>query len=64
MKLIGSDYASERAIPDLSRVAQLVNPAAQISRLYIDLTQTAATQLGLTVERFDARSRDELKPAF
>lgn len=54
----------KEAIPDLSRVAQLVNPAAQISRLYIDLTQTAATQLALTVERFDARSRDELKPAF
>ena len=54
----------KEAIPDLSRVAQLVNPAAQISLLYIDLTQTAATQLGLTVERFDARSQDELKPAF
>jgi putative tryptophan/tyrosine transport system substrate-binding protein len=54
----------KEAIPDLSRVAQLVNPAAQISRLYIDLTQTAATQMGLTVERFVARSRDELKPAF
>jgi putative tryptophan/tyrosine transport system substrate-binding protein len=34
-------------IPGLSQVAQLVNPLAQISRLYIDLTQTAAVQLGL-----------------
>ena len=51
-------------IPGLSRVAQLVNPLAQISRLYTDLTQTAAVQLGLTVERFEARSRDELEPAF
>ena len=51
-------------IPGLSRVAQLVNPLAQISRMYTDLTQTAAVQLGLTVERFEARSRDELEPAF
>jgi putative ABC transport system substrate-binding protein len=54
----------KEAIPDLTRVAQLVNPLAQISRLYIDLTQTAAAQLGLTVESFEARSRDELEPAF
>jgi ABC-type uncharacterized transport system substrate-binding protein len=54
----------KEAIPDVTRVAQLVNPLAQISRLYIDLTQTAAAQLGLTVERFEARSRDELEPAF
>jgi putative ABC transport system substrate-binding protein len=51
-------------IPRLSRVAQLVNPLAPISRLYTDLTQTAAVQLGLAVERFEARSRDELEPAF
>jgi ABC-type uncharacterized transport system substrate-binding protein len=54
----------KEAIPDLSRVAQLVNPLAQISRLYIELTQAAAPQLGLTVERFEVRSRDELEPAF
>ena len=54
----------KEAVPGLSRVAQLVNPLAQISPLYVDLTQTAADQLALTVERFDARSRDELEPAF
>jgi putative tryptophan/tyrosine transport system substrate-binding protein len=54
----------KETVPDLSRVAQLVNPLARISRLYTDLTQTAAAQLGLTVERFEARSRDELEPAF
>ena len=32
----------KEAVPGLSRVAQLVNPLAQISRLYVDLTQTAA----------------------
>jgi ABC-type uncharacterized transport system substrate-binding protein len=54
----------KEVVPDLSRVAQLVNPLAQISRLYVDLTQTAANQLGLTVERFEARTREELEPAF
>jgi putative tryptophan/tyrosine transport system substrate-binding protein len=44
----------KEALPGLSRVAQLVNPLAQISRLYTDLTQAAAAQLGLTVERFEA----------
>jgi putative ABC transport system substrate-binding protein len=51
-------------VPGLSRVAQLVNPLAQISHLYVDLTKTAADQLGLKVEKFEAGSRDELEPAF
>ena len=54
----------KEALPGLSRVAQLVNPLAQISHLYSDLTQAAAAQLGLTVERFEAPSRDELASAF
>jgi putative ABC transport system substrate-binding protein len=54
----------KEALPSLSRVAQLVNPLAQISRLYVDVTKTAADQLGLKVERFEAGSRDELEPAF
>jgi putative tryptophan/tyrosine transport system substrate-binding protein len=54
----------KEAIPGLSRVAQLVNPLAGISRFYTELTLTAAAQLGLEVERFEARSRDELEPAF
>jgi len=52
------------AVPGVSRVAQLVNPLAKISSLYTDLTKTAAAQLGLTVERFEVRSREEIEPAF
>jgi len=52
------------AVPGVSRVAQLVNPLAKISRLYRDLTKTAAAQLGLTVERFEVRSREDIEPAF
>jgi ABC-type uncharacterized transport system substrate-binding protein len=40
------------------------NPLAQISRLYVDLTKAAADQLGLTVGRFEASSREELESAF
>jgi len=49
-------------VPRLSRVAQLVNPNSPASRLHIELTQAAATELGLTVQRFEARSLDELEP--
>ena len=51
-------------IPDLARVAQLINPAAKVSRLYTEVTQAAAAQLGLTVQLFEARSRDDLESAF
>lgn len=51
-------------IPQLSRVAQLVNPNAQASSLYIEVTRAAAAELGLAVQTFQARSLDELEPAF
>jgi putative tryptophan/tyrosine transport system substrate-binding protein len=51
-------------MPQLSQVAQLVNPLAPISRVNVDLTEAAARQLGVTVEKFEARSRDDLEPAF
>jgi putative tryptophan/tyrosine transport system substrate-binding protein len=54
----------KEAVPSLSRVAQLVNPLARISRLYVDLTRTAADQLGLKLETFQADSREGLEPAF
>jgi putative ABC transport system substrate-binding protein len=51
-------------VPGLSRVAQLVNPNAQVARLHIEATQAAAAKLGLTHRTFEARSLDELAPAF
>jgi putative ABC transport system substrate-binding protein len=52
------------AIPDLSRVALLVNPNTQVARLYIDVTQAAAAKLDLINHTFEARTRDELEQAF
>jgi putative ABC transport system substrate-binding protein len=51
-------------IPGLSRVALLVNPSDQISRLYIDATQAAAAGLGLTNQTFEWRTVNDLGPAF
>ena len=51
-------------VPGLSRVAQLVNPNVQASRLHIEVTRSAAAKLGLTVQTFEARTVQELEPAF
>jgi putative ABC transport system substrate-binding protein len=54
----------KEAIPGLARVAQLVNPLAAVSRLYIELSQAAAANLQVSIQKFEARSRDELEGAF
>jgi ABC-type uncharacterized transport system substrate-binding protein len=51
-------------IPGLSRVAQLVNPNSQISRLHVEATLAAATKLALTIQTFEVRSLNELEPGF
>jgi putative ABC transport system substrate-binding protein len=51
-------------IPGLSRVAQLVNPNAQASRMNVEMMRAAAANLGLTVRTFEARAVDEFEPAF
>ena len=51
-------------IPRLSRVALLVNPHSQISRRYIEFTQTAAATRNLVSQTFEVRSLDDLEPAF
>jgi putative ABC transport system substrate-binding protein len=51
-------------IPGLSRIAQLVNPNVQASRLHLDVTRSAASEIGLSVQAFEARSVPELEPAF
>jgi ABC transporter substrate binding protein len=72
VNVTGSTYASDvvgrrlqilkEIIPGLSRVAQLVNPNSPASRLHIELTQAAATELGVTVQRFEARALGDLEP--
>jgi len=53
------------AIPSLSRVALLLNPnTAYLLGSYVKTSQLAADELGLALETFEARSADELEPAF
>jgi len=51
-------------VPGISRLALLANMNAKITGMYINLFQAAAAQLGLTIQTFEVRSPDELKPAF
>jgi ABC-type uncharacterized transport system substrate-binding protein len=66
----GSDIAGKRLqflkelVPGLSRVALLTNPNQQTNRIYVDVMSTAADQLGLKLQTFDARSLEEMEPAF
>jgi putative ABC transport system substrate-binding protein len=50
--------------PGLSRVAQLVNPTSPVARLNVESIRAAAEKLRLTIQIFEARTMDELKPAF
>jgi putative tryptophan/tyrosine transport system substrate-binding protein len=51
-------------VPNLSRVALLVNPNTEVASLYKRVTDTAAAGLGLESQTFEARSLDELERAF
>jgi putative ABC transport system substrate-binding protein len=51
-------------IPGLSRVALLVNPSTEVASLYKRVTDTAALELQLANQTFEARSLDELGQAF
>ncbi len=66
----GRDIAGKRLqllkeiVPGLSQVAMLINSNQQSAQMYVDVTRTAAHELGLTVQAFDARSREELDGVF
>ena len=51
-------------IPGLSRVGLLVNPNTEVATLYKRVTDTAADELGLENQTFEARSLAELGHAF
>jgi putative ABC transport system substrate-binding protein len=51
-------------VPGLSRVAFLINSNLPFTPMYIEVMDSAATQLGLELRTFDARSVAEMEPAF
>ena len=66
----GSEIAGKRLqvlqelVPGLSRVAFLINPELPATSMYVGVMTEAATQLGLKLRTFEARSIDEIEPAF
>jgi putative ABC transport system substrate-binding protein len=66
----GRDIAGKRLqilkdlVPELSRVAFLINSNLPATPMYVDVMQSAATQVGLQLRTFDALSVDEIDPAF
>ncbi len=57
------EYLKE-IVPDLSRVALLVNPNAKISDLYIEQAKAAGPKLGITTQAFQARSLNDFESVF
>jgi len=57
------EYLKE-VVPNLSRVALLVNPSARISDLYIEQAKAAGPKLGIATQAFQARALDDLEGAF
>jgi putative tryptophan/tyrosine transport system substrate-binding protein len=51
-------------VPGLSRVALLMNSHQPTTPVFVDVMRAAADQLGLVLQTFDARSLEEIEPAF
>jgi putative ABC transport system substrate-binding protein len=66
----GRDVAGKRLqllkemVPGLSRVALLINSDQPTTRVFVEVMQTAAEELGLVLQTFNARSLEEIEPAF
>ncbi len=66
----GRDVAGKRLqllkeiVPGLSRVALLINSEQQTTPVFVEVMGAAADQLGLVLQTFDARSLQEIEPAF
>jgi putative ABC transport system substrate-binding protein len=54
----------KEVVPNLSRVALLINPDQQGTGPYVDAFRSAADQLRLVLQAFEARSSQEFEPAF
>jgi putative tryptophan/tyrosine transport system substrate-binding protein len=66
----GGDLAGKRLqllkelVPGLSRVGFIINPDVSTTRFLVEVTASAATQLGLELRTFEARSLSGMQPAF
>src|SRR5262249_8432090 len=51
-------------VPNLSRLALLINPDQQSTSIQVEVFKAAAGQLGLGLKTFEARALHEIEPAF
>src|SRR3954470_20267853 len=54
----------KEGIPNLSRVALLINPNVAITRRYVEESEVAAAELKVSIELVEARRLDDLEKAF
>jgi putative ABC transport system substrate-binding protein len=65
----GRDIAGKRLellkeiVPRLNRVGMLINSNQQSTTMYVEVTRSAADELGISIETFNARAPEELEPA-
>jgi putative ABC transport system substrate-binding protein len=57
------EYLKE-IVPTVTRVGLLINPNAKVSSLYVQEATEAGVKLGVSVQAFEARSLNDLEPAF
>jgi putative tryptophan/tyrosine transport system substrate-binding protein len=65
LELVGKrlEYLKE-IVPQLARVAMIVNPTNPISNFYVEQSNAAGTKLGLTCKPYDVGTLAGLEPAF
>jgi len=65
LELVGKrlEYLKE-IVPQLAKVAMIVNPTNPISNFYVEQSNAAATKLGLTCKPYNVGTLDDLEPAF
>jgi putative ABC transport system substrate-binding protein len=65
LELVGKrlEYLKE-IIPQLAKVAMIVNPTNPISNFYVEQSNAAGTKLGLTCKPYSVGTLDGLEPAF
>jgi putative tryptophan/tyrosine transport system substrate-binding protein len=65
LELVGKrlEYLKE-IIPQLAKVAMIVNPTNPISNFYVEQSNAAGPKLGLTCKPYDVGTLDDLEPVF
>jgi putative ABC transport system substrate-binding protein len=65
LELVGKrlEYLKE-IVPQLTKVAMMVNPTNPISKFYVEQANAAGAKLGLTCKPYEVGTLDDIEPAF